>query len=126
MSENINQAIIEIREMVSEVYAFMKEMKRDYDKVCGAIEIDRPTLERLLCVSESTLYRWRMARTPPYHFHSDHSTYYLYDEVYVALKRGSLKAKSFNRIDAIQRMKMYKEGIIRGCLSQDTTDPGML
>ncbi|MDL2213758.1 DNA-binding protein [Bacteroides sp. OttesenSCG-928-E20] len=128
MDIDINQSIQEIHKMISEVYVFMKDMKHDYDAIVGSIEMDRQTIGRLLGVSESTLYRWRSAPnfTLPCHYHSDRSTYYVYDEVYIALKRGQLRAKGFDRIEAMQRMKMYKEGVIRGLLSKDFADPEMV
>lgn len=126
MDIELSKSISEIKEMISELYAFMQQIKQDHDNICGVIELDRVTLERLLGVSESTIYRWRTAKVVPYHLRSDHSTYYIYDEIYVALKRGLLNSKSFNRLEALQRMKMYKEGIIRGLLSPNTEDPELL
>jgi hypothetical protein len=119
--KSIEQSLHNIQEMLGEIHAFIKDMKNEYTQIDGTIEMDRHLLERLLNVSESTLYRWRHNRDDhnlPYLLRDDGSTYYLYNDVYVALKRGQLEAKGFDRIGAMQRMKLYHDGIIDGLVNK--------
>jgi hypothetical protein len=101
--ESLGQSLHNIQERLGEIHAFIKDMKNEYAQIDGTIEMDRHLMERLFNVSESTLYRWRHAsegHNLPYHLHDDGSTYYLFEDVYLALK----KDKSWGRGSIVLRL----------------------
>lgn len=102
----------DLRTMLMEIHDYITELKRDYDKFVSDVRIDRVTLQELLGVSEATIGRWRTRGVLPYYVNSSRASYYLFDEVYVAVKRGQLEARGFNRINALERLKVFKNGLL--------------
>ncbi len=102
----------DIRELILEIHGFIKDLKDDYDKFVADVRLDRSTVEELLGVSSSTLARWRARGVLPYGINESGASYYLFDDVYVALKRGVLEAKGFKRLDALGRLKAFKNGLL--------------
>lgn len=115
------RTLAELGRKIDATYEFIQELKNRHETIMGQIWFDRKTLMKLLAVSQSTVYRWRRGEFGselPYHVREDGTTYYVYDEVYAALRRGKLQAKGFDRILAIRNMEAYREGIMNGVLPE--------
>ena len=115
------RTLAELSRKIDATYEFIQELKHRHETIMGQVWFDRKTLMRLLAVSQSTIYRWRRGEFGselPYHVREDGTTYYVYDEVYSALRRGKLQAKGFDRILAIRNMEAYREGIVNGALPE--------
>ena len=102
----------DMRALILEIHGFIKDLKEDYDKFVADVRLDRPTMQELLGVSPSTLARWRARGVLPYGISVGGASYYLFDDVYAAVKRGALVAKGFKRLDAIGRLKAFKNGLL--------------
>lgn len=95
----------------------LDELTSTRDALVGSIQMDTMTLQIVLDVSDSTMYRWRQAPPPnclPYYHRQNGSVYYLFDEVLKALRKGQLNARGFNRLKAIERMTAYRDDLLSG------------
>lgn len=95
----------------------VRDLKVLRDTLVGNIHMDSLTLEEVLNVSDSTLYRWRISPPPynlPYYTRENGSIYYDYDEVLKALRKGQLHARGFKRLEAIDNMIKYRAEVLQG------------
>lgn len=95
----------------------LDELTSARNALVGSIQMDSMTLQIVLDVSDSTLYRWRQSPPPnnlPYYHRENGSVYYLFDEVLKALRKGQLNARGFNRLKAIERMTAYRDDMLSG------------
>lgn len=121
------ELVNEIRKMradLSKVSVFIKELKQDYEVLDEKVELNSSDVMRLLGVSRSTLGRWRESNVIPYRYISSNHVVYPFKGLYIAVKTGRATFKVFRRIDAIQRLNAYKDGIIKGYLGEE--EPEML
>ena len=82
-----------LAEQQEEIKESIDEIKNMRHVIFGEIKLDSLTLEILLEVSDSTLYRWRAAAPPdnlPHYVRDNGSIYYDFDEVMQALRSGRL------------------------------------
>ena len=112
--DSIGQAIHEIRDMMRDLSSYIQELRSERDKVIEGIVLNREQVLEILNVSKSTLARWRQDRMIPYKVLKNNCSVYLYDELFVALKRGDFSARGFDRTAAIRRMKEFITGRIDG------------
>jgi len=113
--ESIIRMLRQVLERQAETNKMVSDLKVMRDALVGNIQMDSLTLQIILEVSDSTLYRWRIAPSPnnlPHYVRDNGSIYYDYDEVLTALRKGRLTARGFSRLDAIKRMLKYREDII--------------
>lgn len=99
----------------SEIKDQLRNLTSMRDALAGSIQMDSLTLEIVLNVSDSTLYRWRTALPPnnlPHYKNENGSIYYNFDEVLKALRKGQLCARGFNRLQAIENMVKYRDDIL--------------
>lgn len=93
------------------------EMTARRDFLLGRIKLDRKSLQDLLGVSKNTIYKWRKGEDGYKliaHSEEDGSKYYLFSEVFQAIRQGKLHARGFKRLWALQRMVAYQEGCSNG------------
>lgn len=76
---------------------------------------------RLVGLSKASLARWRDANVIPYRYVSCNHVLYSFKGLYVAIKTGRATFKGFRRIEALQRLNAYKDGIIKGYVGDSTT-----
>lgn len=110
--DGIQATLIKVLEQQAEIKESIDEIKNMRHVIFGEIKLDTLTLEILLEVSDSTLYRWRAAAPPdnlPHYVRDNGSIYYDFDEVMQALRSGRLCAKGFDRMKAIENMKAYRQ-----------------
>lgn len=113
--ESLTRMIRQVQESQEELKESVAELKIMRDKLVRNITLDNLTLEIILEVSYSTLYRWRNAAPPnnlPYYMRENGNIYYDFDEVLAALRRGHVNIRGFNRMKAIENMKEYRENIL--------------
>ena len=113
--ENISRMMRQIMADQSEIKDQLRNLTSMRDALVGSIQMDSMTLEIVLDVSDSTLYRWRQAPPPnclPFYHRDNGSIYYLFDEVLKALRRGQLNARGFNRLKAIENMAKYRDELL--------------
>lgn len=118
----IQKNLTEMQEILSEVHGFMKDLKRDYKPIDESISLDSSMLAMLLNISQTTLYRWRARNEMPYTILSSGACSYRFDEVYLAVKCGRLRARNFDRIEALRTLTVYRDGVIRGSGFQPIDD----
>lgn len=108
--------MMDIRNTLVEVFEFIQNVKRGYDEVIENIKLDNDTVKYLTGMSDTTIYRWRKnpeGENLPFYI-GNGSCYYLFKDLYRAVKAGHLQAKGFNRIQTLQRMKAYEKGLYAG------------
>ena len=103
-----------MEKILTEVYSFMKDLKRDYKSIDESISLDSSMVAMLLNISQTTLYRWRARNEIPYTILSSGACSYRFDEVFLTVKCGRLKARNFDRIEALRTLTVYRDGVIRG------------
>lgn len=103
-----------MQEILTEVHSFMKDLKRDYKPIDESISLDSSMVAMLLNISQTTLYRWRARNEIPYTILSSGACSYRFDEVFLTVKCGRLKARNFDRIEALRTLTVYRDGVIRG------------
>ena len=108
-----------LREEVRQVAGFIKELKREYSVLEEKIELNSPDVMRLLGISKASLARWRDANAVPYRYVSCNHVLYPFKGLYIAVKSGRATFKGFRRIEALQRLNAYKDGILKGYLGED-------
>lgn len=113
--ESIIRLLRQVLEQQTETNKMVGDLKVMRDALVGNIQMDSLTLQIILEVSDSTLYRWRIAESPhnlPYYVRDSGVIYYDYDEVLTALCKGQLTARGFSRLDAIKRMIKYRDEVL--------------
>lgn len=109
-----------LREDIRQVTGFILELKRDYSVLEDKIELNSSDVLRLLGISKASLARWREAKVIPYRYLSRNHVVYPFKGLYLAIKTGRATFKGFRRLEALQRMNAYKDGIIKGYMGEDT------
>lgn len=113
--ESLTQMLRQVMADQSEIKSQLRNLTSMRDALSGAIQMDSLTLEIVLNVSDSTLYRWRTASPPnhlPHYKNENGSIYYNFEEVLKALRKGQLNARGFNRLQAIENMVKYRDEIL--------------
>ena len=57
----------------------------------------------------------------PYRYLSSNHVVYPFKGLYLAIKTGRATFKGFRRLEALQKMNVYKDGIIKGYMGDDPT-----
>ena len=119
MSDNntINNLIDDIhfiKENISKISSFITELKREYAVLEDKIELSSSDVMQLLGISRATLWRWRDANVIPYRYVSCNHVLYSFKGLYIAVKTGRATYKGFKRLNALQKLNAYKEGILKG------------
>ena len=120
--ENNNSLFDEIRtlrEELHQVVSFIVELKRDYSVLEEQIELGSSDVLRLLGISKASLARWRDNNTIPYRYISSNHVVYPFKGVYIAIKSGRATFKGFRRLEALQRLNAYRDGIIKGYMGDN-------
>lgn len=115
---NDNESFLEelrlLRSEVSQILSFIEEMKREYSVIEEKIELSSPDVMKLLNISRASLYRWRDTNAIPYRYVSCNHVVYPFHGLYLAIKTGRASFKGFRRLEALQRLNAYKEGVLKG------------
>lgn len=115
----ILQEIQSLRSAIDKVSGFIAELKSDYEVLEEKIELNSSDVMRILGVSRASLARWREANAVPFRYVSANHVVYPFKGLYIAVKTGRATFKGFRRIEAIQRLNAYKDGIIKGYLGEN-------
>lgn len=116
-----NQLVQEIylmREELKSIIDFLHDMKNDYSVLEDKIELNSSDVMRLLGISRSSLARWRDSNSIPFRYVSSNHVVYPFKGLYVAVKTGRASFKGFRRVEALQRLNAYKDGVLKGYLGE--------
>lgn len=116
---NLAVEIRSLREELRQVARFILELKRDYAVLEDKIELGTSDVLRLLGISKASLARWRESNSVPYRYVSSNHVVYPFKGLYIAIKTGRATFKGFRRLEALQRMNAYKDGILKGYMGED-------
>lgn len=117
---NLATEIRSLREELKQVARFILELKRDYSVLEDKIELGTSDVLRLLGISKASLARWRESNSVPYRYVSSNHVVYPFKGLYIAIKTGRATFKGFRRLEALQRMNAYKDGILKGYMGEDS------
>ncbi|WP_418986377.1 hypothetical protein [Bacteroides heparinolyticus] len=117
---NLAAEIRSLREELRQVARFILELKRDYAVLEDKIELGTSDVLRLLGISKASLARWRESNSVPYRYVSSNHVVYPFKGLYIAIKTGRATFKGFRRLEALQRMNAYKDGILKGYIGEDS------
>lgn len=125
MNSTSNNTLIEevraLRADIKQVAGFILDLRRGYSVLEDKIELNSSDVLRLLGISKASLARWREANAIPYRYISSNHVVYPFKGLYLAIKTGRASFKGFRRLDALQKMNAYKDGIIKGYMGEDPT-----
>ena len=113
------EEIRSLREDLNQVASFIIELKRDYSVLEERIELSSSDILRLLGISKASLARWRDNNSIPYRYISSNHVVYPFKGVYIAIKSGRATFKGFRRLEALQRLNAYKDGILKGYMGEN-------
>ena len=108
-----------LREELRQVADFIKELKRDYSLLEEKIELSTGDVLHLLGISKASLARWRESNSVPYKYVSCNHVVYPFKGLYIAIKTGRATFKGFRRLEALQRLNAYKDGILKGYMGDN-------
>ncbi len=114
--------LLEIRELraeIRQISGFILELKKDYSVLEEKIELNSSDVLRLLGISKASLARWRESHAIPYRYVSCNHVVYPFKGLYIAIKTGRASFKGFRRVEALQRLNAYKDGILKGYMGED-------
>lgn len=103
-----------IHQELHRVTSFILELRREYIVLEDKIELSTSDVLRLLGISKASLGRWRETNSIPYRYLSSNHVVYPFKGLYLAVKTGRATFKGFRRLEALQRLNAYKDGIIKG------------
>lgn len=103
-----------IHQELQRVTSFILELRREYTVLEDKIELSTSDVLRLLGISKASLARWRETNSIPYRYLSSNHVVYPFKGLYLAVKTGRATFKGFRRLEALQRLNAYKDGIIKG------------
>lgn len=108
-----------LREEFRQVADFIKELKHDYSILEEKIELSTGDILHLLGISKASLARWRESNSVPYRYVSSNHVVYPFKGLYIAIKTGRATFKGFRRLEALQRLNAYKDGILKGYMGDN-------
>lgn len=111
--------VLTLREEFKQIACFIKELKHDYAILEEKIELSTTDVLHLLGISKASLARWREANLVPYRYVSSNQVVYPFKGLYIAIKTGRATFKGFRRLEALQRLNAYKDGILKGYMGND-------
>lgn len=112
-STSIYDELRSIHEELHDVVSFIHELKNDYEVLEDKIELSTIDILRLLGISKASLARWRDANQVPYRYISSNHIVYPFKGLYLAVKTGRATFKGFRRLEALQRLNAYKDGLLK-------------
>lgn len=119
-----NTVIAELRSLrndMERIAGFIVEMRRDYSVLEDKMELSSSDVIRLLGISRASLARWRDTNVIPFRYISCNHVAYPFKGLYVAVKSGRASFKGFRRVEALQRLNAYKDGVLKGYMGDGQT-----
>ena len=119
-----NTVIAELRSLrndMERIAGFIVEMRRDYSVLEDKMELSSSDVIRLLGISRASLARWRDTKAIPFRYISCNHVAYPFKGLYVAIKSGRASFKGFRRVEALQRLNAYKDGVLKGYMGDGQT-----
>lgn len=119
-----NTVIAELRSLrndMERIAGFIVEMRRDYSVLEDKMELSSSDVIRLLGISRTSLARWRDTNAIPFRYISCNHVAYPFKGLYVAVKSGRASFKGFRRVEALQRLNAYKDGVLKGYMGDGQT-----
>lgn len=117
---SLMEEIRSLKESMDWITSFILELKHDYAVLEENIELSTSDVLRLLGISKASLARWREANSVPYRYVSCNHVVYPFKGLYIAIKTGRASFKGFRRLEALQRLNAYKDGVLKGYMGDDS------
>lgn len=123
--DNLQKTVIaelrSLRNDMERIASFIVEMRRDYSVLEDKMELSSSDVIRLLGISRASLARWRDTNAIPFRYVSCNHVAYPFKGLYVAVKSGRASFKGFRRVEALQRLNAYKDGVLKGYMGDGQT-----
>ena len=123
--DNLQKTVIaelcSLRNDMERIAGFIVEMRRDYSVLEDKMELSSSDVIRLLGISRASLARWRDTNAIPFRYISCNHVAYPFKGLYVAVKSGRASFKGFRRVEALQRLNAYKDGVLKGYMGDGQT-----
>lgn len=123
--DNLQKTVIaelrSLRNDMERIAGFIVEMRRDYSVLEDKMELSSSDVIRLLGISRASLARWRDTNAIPFRYISCNHVAYPFKGLYVAVKSGRASFKGFRRVEALQRLNTYKDGVLKGYMGDGQT-----
>ena len=123
--DNLQKTVIaelrSLRNDMERIAGFIVEMRRDYSVLEDKMELSSSDVIRLLGISRASLARWRDTNAIPFRYISCNHVAYPFKGLYVAVKSGRASFKGFRRVEALQRLNAYKDGVLKGYMGDSQT-----
>ena len=123
--DNLQKTVIaelrSLRNDMERIAGFIVEMRRDYSVLEDKMELSSSDVIRLLGISRASLARWRDTNAIPFRYISCNHVAYPFKGLYVAIKSGRASFKGFRRVEALQRLNAYKDGVLKGNMGDGQT-----
>ena len=123
--DNLQKTVIaelrSLRNDMERIAGFIVEMRRDYSVLEDKMELSPSDVIRLLGISRASLARWRDTNAIPFRYISCNHVAYPFKGLYVAIKSGRASFKGFRRVEALQRLNAYKDGVLKGYMGNGQT-----
>lgn len=123
--DNLQKTVIaelrSLRNDMERIASFIVEMRRDYSVLEDKMELSSSDVIRLLGISRASLARWRDTNAIPFRYISCNHVAYPFKGLYVAIKSGRASFKGFRRVEALQRLNAYKDGVLKGYMGDGQT-----
>lgn len=117
---SLMEEIRSLKESMDRITSFILQLKHDYAVLEENIELSTSDVLRLLGISKASLARWREANSVPYRYVSCNHVVYPFKGLYIAIKTGRASFKGFRRLEALQRLNAYKDGVLKGYMGDDS------
>lgn len=117
---SLMKEIRSLKESMDRITSFILQLKHDYAVLEEKIELSTSDVLRLLGISKASLARWREANSVPYRYVSSNHVVYPFKGLYIAIKTGRASFKGFRRLEALQRLNAYKDGVLKGYMGDDS------
>lgn len=123
--DNLQKTVIaelrSLRNDMERIAGFIVEMRRDYSVLEDKMELSSSDVIRLLGISRASLARWRDTNAIPFRYISCNHVAYPFKGLYVAVKSGRASFKGFRRVEPLQRLNAYKDGVLKGYMGDGQT-----
>lgn len=123
--DNLQKTVIaelrSLRNDMERIAGFIVEMRRDYSVLEDKMELSSSDVIRLLGISRASLAQWRDTNAIPFRYISCNHVAYPFKGLYVAVKSGRASFKGFRRVEALQRLNAYKDGVLKGYMGDGQT-----
>ena len=115
-----SQAYQELIDRLNRIEQYVERTTSLLQDIDDELEMSTKDLVETLCISESTLYRWRKKNLVRYRYTDSGDVRYFFKSIVIAVKCNRLRVSGMKTDEVLGRLNRYKDNLIMSsCLGHN-------